>query len=136
MNVNEIILSTMDEPAEDVRVMIGAGDVETVLTKRATILKFLQSNVWDEKEYKLWLLNGGAKKLPPKTEMVGNVVEAALTAIKKPIKKVSQEEQERRLSICKECVFFKEDSFQCGECGCFVKFKALLEFWHCRIGKW
>lgn len=136
LSVNEIIISTMDEPAEEVTRLIGAGDVQTVHTKRATILKFLETNEWDEKKYKLWLLSGGAKKLPPKKTMLTNAMKSALEAAKKPIHRVSEEERDRRLSVCRDCLFFVSKTTQCSQCGCFLNFKTRLEAWHCPIEKW
>jgi hypothetical protein len=43
---------------------------------------------------------------------------------------------EARLSICRECEFFRPRTQQCKKCGCFMKLKTKLERSHCPIHKW
>ncbi len=47
---------------------------------------------------------------------------------------VSDEEKERRLSICGECEFYTNG--RCAKCGCYINFKTRLETEHCPIKKW
>lgn len=46
--------------------------------------------------------------------------------------KISQE----RLDICKICEHFDEKEIKCKECGCYMKFKTLLPWATCPLGKW
>jgi len=47
---------------------------------------------------------------------------------------VSNEERDRRFSICQACEFFTGTT--CRKCGCIVSFKTRLETEHCPVGKW
>jgi len=58
---------------------------------------------------------------------------SAIRALKDPTR-ATDEEQERRLNICRGCDYF--DSGRCAKCTCPVAFKARLETWHCIDGKW
>jgi hypothetical protein len=51
-------------------------------------------------------------------------------------KRSSEEEFERRLSICRECPFFIKRTQQCKKCGCFMNLKVKLERSSCPIKKW
>jgi len=48
--------------------------------------------------------------------------------------KVSDEEQARRLSICKGCEWFTGS--RCTKCGCVMRWKTKLATESCPIGKW
>ena len=48
--------------------------------------------------------------------------------------KVSEEEKERKLSICRSCEHF--DAPRCTLCGCYMNFKAALASSECPAGKW
>lgn len=50
--------------------------------------------------------------------------------------KVTEEEYNKRLEICKGCQFFKASSFRCTKCGCKMRLKARLRSKKCPIGKW
>lgn len=63
-----------------------------------------------------------------------NIFGAAGEALLNP-KPVSTEERERRLAICNACEFLI-DGKRCSKCGCAVKWKAMLEAWHCPVEKW
>lgn len=49
---------------------------------------------------------------------------------------VSDEEKERRLTICRECPHFRHKTTRCGQCGCFLNIKAKLAIVNCPIGQW
>ena len=74
------------------------------------------------------------KQMPSVATQAKNAVSAVGQAIKNPTP-VSNEEKERRLAICHACEFLV-DGKRCLKCGCTVKWKALLEAWHCPISKW
>lgn len=48
----------------------------------------------------------------------------------------AKDRKEKRLSICKECIFFNKLTTQCDKCGCFMVMKTLLEDAKCPEGKW
>lgn len=43
---------------------------------------------------------------------------------------------EERLSICRECKYYKESTSQCKKCGCFMQGKTMFMDSKCPIGKW
>ena len=50
--------------------------------------------------------------------------------------RVSDERQEKRMSICQECPRFVKLTSQCLECGCIMNLKTKLAQASCPIGKW
>jgi hypothetical protein len=52
------------------------------------------------------------------------------------VKKVSEEEADRRFSICKGCPELISLTSQCKKCGCIMKLKTQLELAECPLGKW
>ena len=76
-------------------------------------------------------------RLPSKIEMIKNLVQAAKDAAIKGLKSRSAEEVEKNLKICTNCPFLIEKGFRCGQCGCCLKYKVLLDnAWHCPQNKW
>lgn len=51
-------------------------------------------------------------------------------------KHTSDEEAQKRYSICQGCPEFISLTTQCKKCGCFMKFKTQIESSKCPIGKW
>ena len=49
---------------------------------------------------------------------------------------VSEEEKERRLTLCRDCPHFRPKTTRCGQCGCFLNIKAKLAIVSCPIGQW
>lgn len=81
--------------------------------------------------------NKRAKTLPSTIDMAKNVAQAGKQALLSGFKKVSDEDQQRRHSICKnECQWYRAEDDRCSKCGCFTAFKTRLEAWHCPEGKW
>ena len=74
------------------------------------------------------------EKLPSIATQAKNVIGAVRQAVMNPTP-VSKEERKRRLSICHSCEFLIDEK-RCAKCGCTVKWKALLEAWHCPISRW
>src|SRR6187402_1904574 len=68
---------------------------------------------------------------------IANAAYAAGRVVKAAVKgqqiTVSDEEVERRLSICRACEFFTGTN--CSLCGCVARFKAKLKTESCPIGK-
>ena len=50
--------------------------------------------------------------------------------------RVSDEAQERRMAICKECPFYIKITTQCSKCACIMTQKTKLADASCPIGKW
>jgi hypothetical protein len=76
------------------------------------------------------------RPLPPKLDMARNALKAAGQALMSGFKKVSDEEQARRLEICEGCEFFRQSDKRCSKCGCQLNWKSRLASWHCPIEKW
>jgi hypothetical protein len=51
-------------------------------------------------------------------------------------KKVTDELQEKRYSICKSCPELIKLTKQCKKCGCFMELKTKLKAATCPMGKW
>jgi len=50
--------------------------------------------------------------------------------------KASEEEAERRMSICEQCPSLLKITNQCKECGCVMKLKTKLMKATCPLDKW
>lgn len=50
--------------------------------------------------------------------------------------RASNQEQEKRMSLCRECPRFVKATTQCLECGCVMKLKTKLAAATCPLGKW
>lgn len=50
--------------------------------------------------------------------------------------RATDEEAEKRISICKECPRFIKTTSQCKECGCIMNLKTKLAAASCPLGKW
>ncbi len=60
-------------------------------------------------------------------------IEMYRTAIKEA-DRVSDEEYERRLTLCKACDHLNQGT--CGACGCYVELRATARVGHCPYKKW
>ena len=76
------------------------------------------------------------KELPGARTMAGNAIKAAGELIRNGFKPASEEEQSRRLKICKECEHYLKDQNRCSQCGCFLKWKSRMRAWSCPVGRW
>jgi hypothetical protein len=50
--------------------------------------------------------------------------------------RVTKEEAERRLAICKTCQFFRLHDQRCSKCGCYMAVKTYLKAEKCPVGLW
>jgi len=50
--------------------------------------------------------------------------------------RLSEEQANSRLDICKTCEFFNSAQSRCNKCGCFMAIKTYLKAEKCPIGKW
>lgn len=48
----------------------------------------------------------------------------------------SDELYNQRIAECKQCEHYREETYQCRECGCFVPFKAQIKKAQCPLRKW
>ena len=80
-----------------------------------------------------------SKELPSFLTMAGNAfkavaMESAAYIAGSP--EVSQEDIEKRTSICNGCDRFIKEVDRCAECGCFLQYKTRLRSQHCPLDKW
>jgi len=52
------------------------------------------------------------------------------------LKPAKPETQEKRALICSECPELIKETFRCGKCGCFLKYKIAWSTTSCPIDKW
>ena len=50
--------------------------------------------------------------------------------------RLTEQEANIRLEICKGCEFFNSAQQRCNKCGCFMAIKTYLKAEKCPIGKW
>lgn len=65
-----------------------------------------------------------SKKLPSFLKMASNFAKASAEYIAAGMPSVTQEEYEDRVITCHECPHLKEETKQCGLCGCYIEQKA------------
>lgn len=80
------------------------------------------------------------KPLPPFSVQIGYMLTSAKAHAEGFLRgvhlKESDDEAQRRLTICRGCDYFKRESERCAKCGCFLRAKAALALEHCPVGKW
>jgi hypothetical protein len=87
-------------------------------------------------------LQSSNKKLsmPSASQMAKNfgrsVVNNAVSVAQGNDLRLTPEEANRRLSICRGCEFFEALSQRCSRCGCFLAVKTYLKAEKCPVGKW
>lgn len=67
------------------------------------------------------------------------VISVAKTAVTTGEIRVSAEEQNRRMEMCKACkTWYREQSQRCShpDCGCYMRVKTWLVAQHCPVKKW
>lgn len=69
-------------------------------------------------------------------EIIKNFANSVSTYIASGFKHVDQEIKTQRLDICKQCEHFKNSTYQCDQCGCFLMIKTGWATEKCPIGKW
>jgi len=68
--------------------------------------------------------------------LAGSVVRNVASVASGNSLNISQEEANRRLSICNGCEFFIKESQRCSKCGCNMAIKTYLKAERCPVGKW
>jgi hypothetical protein len=78
--------------------------------------------------------------LPPFKQMVQNVGQSVVRNVQSVVDgnalNVSDNEKDRRLSICRSCEFFIKEQERCSKCGCYMAIKTYLKAESCPVGKW
>lgn len=134
MSIHQTIHDTLHLPPEEVMELIGASDPDGVARRQELMRLFLKNQEWGVEAYKNWLRE--RQSLPGTVQMAKNVLTAGKQAIQTRLKTVSTKEYDRRIAICQRCDYYINEKDRCAECGCWVKVKATLEGWNCRVGKW
>jgi len=80
------------------------------------------------------------EETPTVFEMVKNVGKSIVTNTKSVITgnglKLTKEEADKRLTICKGCAHFDAATERCRKCGCYTSLKTYLKAERCPIGMW
>ena len=96
MSIYQTIFETLEQPPEAVQALIGAGDIQSVFTRRERVKLFLQEHDWDDDAFQLWLRER-AGNLPSAARMAVNAVQSTATWAGSGFALVSEEESQRRL---------------------------------------
>jgi hypothetical protein len=80
------------------------------------------------------------QQYPSVGEQTKNIINLVQDAIGDVLKGnqlfVSDEEQTRRMEICKTCDQFAQEDIRCRKCGCFLQQKTSLTASKCPLNKW
>jgi formamidopyrimidine-DNA glycosylase len=80
------------------------------------------------------------QQYPSVGEQAKNIVNLVQDAISDVLKGnqlfVTEEEQTRRMEICKACDQYSQEDERCRKCGCFLKQKTSLTSSKCPLNKW
>jgi hypothetical protein len=75
--------------------------------------------------------------IPDQAKNIVSLVQDAISDVLKGNQLfASDEEQTRRMDICKKCEYFNEEDVRCRHCGCFLKQKVSLTASKCPIHRW
>ena len=114
---------------------------QTIIKKRSYMQpKFSSRNQWaksqklelstiEEKLPNIWYTAEMTSE-PPQRKRVGP------WSVLRESNRIGWKEREQRLNICRECDKLIKATFQCSECGCFMKIKTRIKDAECPIGKW
>lgn len=80
--------------------------------------------------------NCQAQEYPSIYQMGLNAIKAGFQHVQNGIAISSDEEQARRLEICKGCDKYDVINNRCFECGCYMAWKSKMESSHCPLDKW
>lgn len=79
-------------------------------------------------------------ELPAVAQVIKTAAKSVVNNVKAVLKgetiRVTTDEAQRRLDICKSCQFFRESDERCSKCGCFLSKKTYLKAEKCPVGKW
>jgi hypothetical protein len=109
-----------------------ANVVNSVVAFLSTKLKFNNQNAQ--------LINGNMSEFPSIPEQANNLVSLIQDAIMDAISGneifATDEEKDRRLSICRSCPEYHAESIRCKNCGCFLENKVIYTAAKCPLDKW
>ena len=78
--------------------------------------------------------------MPSWTQMAKNLGQSIISNVQSVAAgnalKISKEDADTRLAICKGCEFFNSQQERCGKCGCKMAVKTYLKAEKCPVGKW
>lgn len=81
-----------------------------------------------------------SNKMPSTGQMIKNlgssVIKNVVSVAQGSNLNLSENDANNRLSICKQCPFFENNSQRCSKCGCYLSVKTYLKAERCPIGKW
>ncbi len=80
--------------------------------------------------------DGKKKEYPSLFQMGVNLFNSAVDFVKDGGKLVDEEEQERRLGVCKTCPEYDAEQNRCMQCGCFLSLKVRLNSGGCPLNHW
>lgn len=98
----------------------------------------------DHPQHEVWRARMVAKATGIKSDpaypslgtMAVNAARAAAGFVASGFAIASEEEQARRLAVCRECEYFRPEHVRCAKCSCFINLKKRIQSSHCPIGKW
>lgn len=73
---------------------------------------------------------------PPLLEQAKNLIKDVAQHITSGTEKCTEEEIEKRLSICDTCEYLKRESLRCAACGCHLTVKSKWKSSKCPLSKW
>lgn len=78
-----------------------------------------------------------SRKPPPSlAEKAKNFISATTAHAMDGFKITSEEERNKRFSICEACEYFNKSNTTCDKCGCYLEKKTAWRTSSCPIGKW
>lgn len=94
--------------------------------------------VTSEEAYQLWKADDPAANLvhPGLAAKVKNFTKALARHVRDGGKIASEEERQRRLGICRSCVYYRDGRCRHSGCGCNLERKAAWQSESCPLGKW
>lgn len=80
------------------------------------------------------------QQMPSVGSMAKNVVQSVVQNVQSVAAgntlRITDQEANDRLNICKTCDFFNANQTRCNKCGCFMAIKTYLKAEKCPLGKW
>lgn len=78
--------------------------------------------------------------MPSLPKMAANAAQAVVRNVQSVAAgndlRLSSDEANARLTVCRGCEFFDKNQERCGKCGCFMALKTYLKAERCPVGKW
>ena len=107
--------------------------------KKEDLLRALKNETAQSKIESFGGISGNSS-LPSKVSMLRNLTSSIVNNAKSVYNgnalKLTKEEANSRLEICKKCEFFNSINERCTKCGCHMALKTYLKAEKCPVGKW